>query len=206
MRDFFKSELKTLHLKTGLQQYYKLSDLPDGKEQIRDLLDLLVKECDKFKLIPNEAKKKIVQDYMITDADFQGFNPKILWKWFNMENRKYLPNPAAFNEAVAITVEMTAEERQKVDALLDTYKAALIGKKPVFEGLEQDIAKLKREDSEQREGKKAAKYIVDQDAEVKMERHHQWIRENHDLHTGKPLPCWTEESEWLELKYPTIAP
>lgn len=32
------------------------------------------------------------------------------------------------------------------------------------------------------------------------ELHIQWIQENHDTHTGKPLPSWMPEEEWLKLK------
>lgn len=98
MREFFKAELKTLYLKTGLQQYAKLSEMPDSKNQITILLDLLVKECEKFDRIPDEDKKKIILDYMITDPEFQGFNPKIIWKWLNTENKRYIVTQSQYEE------------------------------------------------------------------------------------------------------------
>lgn len=126
MREFFKAELKNLHLTTGLQQYFKLSQMPDSKEQIKMLLDLLVKECGKFPLISEEDKKTIIQTYMIQDAEFQGFNPKILWKWFNIENRKYLPQgQSQFDDRVVERVVNTPEQQAAIDALLVQWKEDL---------------------------------------------------------------------------------
>lgn len=123
MREFFKTELKNLHLTTGLQQYFKLSSMPNFDQQFKMLLDLLVATCKNFPLIPDEDKKAIVKTYMIQDADFQGFNPKILWKWFNIENRKYLPaSQSQFDEQVSKRVEHTPEQQMKIDALIEQWK------------------------------------------------------------------------------------
>jgi hypothetical protein len=91
MRDFFRHELETLYLKTGLLQHSKLSAMKDAEVQIKMLLDLLVAKCAHFPLIPDSDKQEIIRERMIDDADFQGFNPKILHKWLNAENAKYLP-------------------------------------------------------------------------------------------------------------------
>ena len=119
MRAFFKSELETLHLKTGYQQYYKLSEMHDGPEQIKTLLDLLVNECNKFPLIPDADKKQIILRFMIEDADFQGFNPKILWKWFNIVNKNYIVGQSDFVENEKDFVPMDPE---KWDAMLNQWK------------------------------------------------------------------------------------
>lgn len=95
MREFFKAELKRLHITTGLQQYFKMSDRP---EEITMLLDELVIQCEKFPSIPDEDKKKLIQEFMITDAEFIGFNKKILYKWFNLVNKNYIVNQSQFQE------------------------------------------------------------------------------------------------------------
>lgn len=121
MRDFFKQELKTLYLKTGLQQYAKLSEMKDSEKQIALLLDMLVEKCNHFPLIPEENKKEIVLQYMITDTEFQGFNPKILWKWFNAENRKYLPRDQSQFTEIPWTPP-TPEQQAKIDELMRQWK------------------------------------------------------------------------------------
>lgn len=90
--------METLYLKTGLQQYQKISAMPDAKEQMKLLLELLVAECDKFKFMPDADKKAHILDRMISDGDFQGFNPKILNKWFREVYIKYIPNQSDFVE------------------------------------------------------------------------------------------------------------
>lgn len=88
MRDFFGEELKTLYLKTGLQQLAKLSEMPDGNTMITQLKDLMVIECKKFPHIADEDKQRVIQENMMTDTDFQGFNPKIVLKWLTKEHHK----------------------------------------------------------------------------------------------------------------------
>ena len=118
MREFFKKELEQLHLKTGFQQYFKLSD-----EEFTNLLDLLVAECDKFPMIPDVDKKKIIQTCMIEDADFQGFNPKILWKWFNAACRKFIVSQSQYQEEdPASFVPCPPEERER---LIKEWREAL---------------------------------------------------------------------------------
>lgn len=86
MREFFEKQLSLLHLETGLQQLSKLSDL-----EYTDLLDILCAECAKFPLIPDQVKQESIQEFMKTDPEFIGFNRRIIWKWLNVVNRKYLP-------------------------------------------------------------------------------------------------------------------
>jgi hypothetical protein len=125
MREFFKTELKNLHLTTGLQQYFKLSQMPDFQVQFKMLLDLLERECAKFPAIPDKDKEKIVQTCMIEDPEFQGFNPKILWKWFNLANRKYVVTQAQFDEKAVEWKEPTEEERIKINEMLEQWKMDL---------------------------------------------------------------------------------
>ena len=202
MRDFFKTELKTLHIKTGLQQYFKLSADP---AQLVLLLDELVRMCNYFPLIPEEKKKEIILSNVITDADFQGFNPKILWKWFNAENRKYLPkDQSAFSEEVAKPTLNTPEEQAAIDALLADWKKQLQGAAlPDYKTLAADVEKIKAEDKERNEQKKAIPYTADVDKAMRATLHNHYLLENWDTKTGKKRDCWMEFEEWLELKFPS---
>lgn len=93
MREFFKQELERLHLTTGLQQYSKLTD-----SEYTDLLDILVGECAKFPLIPDKDKQEYIQEFMISDPEFIGFNKRIIWKWMNMVNKNYIVTQAQYEE------------------------------------------------------------------------------------------------------------
>lgn len=206
MRDFFKQELKTLHIKTGLQQYFKLSAMPDFDEQFKLLLDELVKMCDHFPLIPNPDKEKIILNCMIEDADFQGFNPKILWKWFNIANRKYLPkDQSAYVETE--WKEPSAEEKQEIDKLLEDWKKSLMGAQiPEYKNLAKDIEKIKAEDKQRVERPKASGHVSPREKAVQAELDNMYLRENYNLETGKRLNCWMEKDAWIESRFPSASP
>ena len=206
MRDFFRSELKTLHLKTGFQQYFKLSEMSDSAEQIKTLLDLLVAECDKFPMIPDADKKKIIQTCMIEDADFQGFNPKILWKWFNAACRRFIATQADYQEEdPASFVPCPPEERAAIDKMVQDYLKQLSGHtKDVFKGIEADMKAIQIEDKERQEGRKAVaiesrRQHVEQ-WEAENARRLEWRKENYKEDGFTKKPCWTEYEEWLELR------
>lgn len=139
MRDFFAAELETLYLKTGFRQHYTLSAMPEGQKQISLLLDELVKMSNNFPFIPEDKKKQIVLAYMMTDADFQGFNPKILWKWFNIENRKYLPKDQNQVDDECVTpIKRTKEDIEKINQIFEQWKkniASAPGPTPRADGI-----------------------------------------------------------------------
>lgn len=93
MRDFFRTELKRIHLTAGLQQYNKLQDA-----EITELLDILCAECAKFPLIPDKDKEAYIREWMKADPEFIGFNQRWLWKWLNVVNRNYIVSQADFSE------------------------------------------------------------------------------------------------------------
>lgn len=97
MREFFKTELARLHLTCGLQQYFKMS-----KEEVKDLLDLLCAKCAHFPLIPDKDKQEYIREFMMTDSEFLGFNPKILHKWLNVVNRGYIVGQSDYKETKTI--------------------------------------------------------------------------------------------------------
>lgn len=95
MREFFKQELKTLYAKYQLNQFDKLWNMTDengknmGREMLTALLDELERVCNKFPYIPDEAKKEIIQDFMVSDPEFIGLNAKALYKWFDLKKSYY---------------------------------------------------------------------------------------------------------------------
>lgn len=203
MREFFKAELLTLHLKTGLQQYYKLSDavnsegLPDGERQIRILIDSMVLVCQEFPMIPDEVKQKIIQAAIVRDQEFTGLHSRVVWRWLNAQKDRFIKQP----ESGEVTKdERSPEEIARIQAIASEYLKTLTDFKPTYPHLEQDMKAIQREDQERQEGKKAVVHKTPTAEEVRRRLlHNQWIRENHDVLTGAKLPCWTPESEWLEL-------
>jgi hypothetical protein len=100
MREFFKTELESLYLKTGLLQHQKISSMPLPEEKFKQLFDLLVTECAKFPLMPDEDKKAWITERVMTDGDFQGFNPKIVNKWLREVYIRYIPNQSDYVESI----------------------------------------------------------------------------------------------------------
>lgn len=98
MRDFFKQELKTLHLKTGLQQYFKLQEMEDWEKQFEILLNSLELACKEFPYIPDEAKQKIISENIIKDQGYTSLNSRVVWGWLNSNKTIYWESQADYQE------------------------------------------------------------------------------------------------------------
>lgn len=81
MEDFFINQLKNLKVKTGFNQFEQMRT----EEEMRLLVDVLVRTCSRFRLIPDERKQAIINTQVINDSDFKGFNAKIVAKWLMNE-------------------------------------------------------------------------------------------------------------------------
>lgn len=113
MQAFFHSELKTLALKTGIEQAEAIYRTASTPEEAREMINTATRRwaevcCQPpFDRISVEAKKRIIQDQMIRDESFvrapfgqlPGFNDRILWKWLT---RHYEQHESTFkNETEA---------------------------------------------------------------------------------------------------------
>lgn len=78
MRDFFRDILQNLHLFTGLHQTQKMSDT-----QISRLLDELVKVSNRFGLFPEDHKKRVINDAIISDKDLKSITPAKINQWLS---------------------------------------------------------------------------------------------------------------------------
>lgn len=112
MRDFFKSELKTLKAKTGLNQWENISAMDNPEQEFKILFDSLELVCAEFTYIPDNDKKRIVQENIIRDQEFKGLNARIVWKWLNANKDKYYKE-LAHQQADQIAPPLVGEERQK---------------------------------------------------------------------------------------------
>lgn len=120
MREFFKKELDSLYLKTGLRQHANISAMPKAEEQFTVLFDLLEAECNRFPFMPDADKQAWLLERIMTDGDFQGFNPKIVNKWLREVYVRYIPNQSDY---VEINREPASQER--ADYWIGEWKKAL---------------------------------------------------------------------------------
>lgn len=122
MRDFFKTELENLYIKTGLLQHQKISSMPESKDKFKQLFDLLEIECAKFPFMPDKDKQAWILERVMTDGDFQGFNPKIVNKWLREVYIRYIPNQSDYVETIDES-KVVAPER--ADYWIEQWKISL---------------------------------------------------------------------------------
>jgi hypothetical protein len=114
MKQFFLDLLNQLDKLTGIKQMDKLMNTEDPEKEVDELLTILVKTCEVFKLIPETDQKSIISHCVVSDGEFIGLNAKIVYKWLNAQKDRY------FKEAAHIPSEPThnkppleGEARQK---------------------------------------------------------------------------------------------
>lgn len=93
LTQFFNTELESLELKTGSNQFARIMALRDAAQELARLVAMLVEICTQapFDKMPVEAKIRIIQDQMMRDEHFvappfgqlSGFNQRIVYKWLN---------------------------------------------------------------------------------------------------------------------------
>lgn len=212
MRSFFKSELETLKIKTGLNQYETLSAMKDnegnpiGAQTISKLLDALCLVCDGFGYIPDPDKKRIIQAAIINDQDFTGLNSRVVWKWLNAQSAKYFKEAAHIKEPDPIPVaynKLSPETKAEVDDFIRKLQSQGNGLKTVPVVSQAEIDSIRMEDLEEREGKRAESvgvhYTTQEEAELR-DKKIEWARLYTDLYTGKLKEGAPSFSDWLKEK------
>lgn len=91
MRPFFLQLLQDLYNLCGLRQWenINLQDEKEAKMQINALLDALCLTADRFPEIPEEVKKRIIKEAVISDIEFNSLNARIVYKWLSLNRNKY---------------------------------------------------------------------------------------------------------------------
>lgn len=196
MREFFTQLLNNLESLTGLKQLERLSQKPNAAEEVNKLLDVLCRVCDLFPFIPEEAKKNIVSDSVITDQEFIGLNAKILYKWFNLRKdfyHKEIAHIESTNQPEPVTGEKREEWlkiwEQELDKISDSFVI-----KPVSN------AEIMREKFL---GGQAAptEYKHNPDSGKKRLIHMEYIKANY-APDGNCLETWIPENDWIKKNYP----
>lgn len=185
MREFFKQELKTLKAKTGLNQYENIGAMPDAQFQFKILLDSMELACNEFNYIPDNDKKRIIQEQILRDQDFTGLNSRVIWKWLNMNKDHYWAVKVAKEEPTAF--EPCPPEK------VDFYAKQLL----------ENIAKIgnvttpqPREERFWQTMSVGIKSTTSEEDMLKAEQHRQYLLENYELTTGKKLETWISEEQW----------
>lgn len=128
MRDFFKSELKSLKIKRGLNQWENISAMDEPEEKFKMLFDLMEQVCEEFPYIPEDEKKRIIQYGILHEPEMMQLTPHLVWKWLNSNSNKYY-NVTKFNgkteeesrasNARPVTYdELSPETREQVNAFI----------------------------------------------------------------------------------------
>ncbi len=154
MKDFLKSELKTLKAKTGLNQYETFSAMPDAENQIRILLDSMVLACNEFPYIPEFDKCQIIQKMIVQDQDFTALNSRAVWKWLNMHKDVYWGKIKHEQEKEVIHPPLTEEEKKELAEELERRKQSALGERMKFAGLNLTMEAIKEEDALRLTGEK----------------------------------------------------
>lgn len=186
MREFFKSELKTLKAKTGLNQYENISSMTDAKFQFKILLDSMVASCNEFNYIPDTDKKRIIQEQIIRDQDFTGLNSRVIWKWLNLNKDHYWTifqmkqKPEAFEPCPPEKVDFYVKKlKESIEAIGNPKTSP----QPPSERFGESLTKG---------------FIMLTPTEIeRKELHIQYLRENYHPVTRDKLPNWKEESDWI---------
>lgn len=190
MREFFYNLLQNLDKLTGMKQYEKLMQMDNYKQEINSLLDILCRVTDQFTYIPEEDKKRIIQDAVIADQEFIGLNAKIVSKWLNQKKDIFFKE-LAHQEGPEFE-PLTGEERQK---RLDEWQQA-------FNSIEVNFTsekpyKIIREQWKPKEGTPIYQPARDTSILANHQRHLDWVKANYDARTAKPLDNWMPEEEWI---------
>lgn len=208
MREFFFTLLNNLYKMAGLRQLEKIyEEFPDKKDHTREinaLLDELCKVCGMFSYIPELDMQNIIRDKIYSDPKFIGLNGKILFNWFDSVKgpyySRYVDEQAKKSEGEKVNAEpLTGEARDKA---IEKWQQAL-NKVGHPEKVEHTGSKLKSKFSQLSDVPEIKeRYRPPSLEEIeKRERHTAWIRANFDAYTGKPLPGFIEEKEWLKTNY-----
>lgn len=203
MFEFFYSEFESLRAKTGIRQWEQLNEQPDAAKAIHDAIQLMCDECMKppFHVVRDEVKQRVISRAVVEDPDFIGMNAKFvhraLNKWWLVNGDRVMEAMNKHQEAER--VELTPEQKRKIDELANKYVAELLqGDGP---RMVPKVDNPKKEGAEWKSDleRKAIQYPVTTPEQARTaELHRQYVRENYDLYTAEKLHGWIPEKEWME--------
>lgn len=151
MKEFLKQCLDDLESLTGIRQLFFLENDPDGKRKIEVLINGMLLKCKEFSFIPESDQKNIIRSMMVKDQQYDALNSRTLDKWLNGHSAAYtVEKPVEVKR-----IELTPEENERVDKLIESWKMQVFDFKPKYTGLENEIEKIKTEDDKRLKGRKS---------------------------------------------------
>lgn len=199
MHDFFKSELKTLQLKTGIRQLETMASKSGWEKDMETLINFMVDECNKppFDVIGIDVKQRVIAAAIVEDKDFIGMNAKFVRRalstWWTFNKDKYFEKiQNSQSETTEVHEPVSPEKRQEwLQKWMDSLEETKI----------MTVPKMSKKEIIEEGGwlpKGSASYPQMSEAEVrKHERHVEWIKANFDPRTGEKLEGFVEEKDWI---------
>lgn len=132
MYEFFYEELKTLKARTGILQWEKLNEAADREKEVNDLIDFMLVEVNKdpFKKVNPAVIQRVISRAVIEDKDFIGLNAKFvrraLASWWEVNGNRVLMKLQEQEAAAAPKVELTKEQNDFVDTMVNSYVKRLL--------------------------------------------------------------------------------
>lgn len=172
---------------TGNKQYERLCDGKNPKEEITLLLDILCRVCDQYPFIPDEAKKQIISDAVIADAEFIGLNAKFVAKSLNAKKDFHINKK---DDVVIHPEALTGEARE---AALKKWLEAINGLPMLDNKVDRfdHIRQIQPNDGQV--------YMPKPQNEYEYRRHLNYIQDNFDPKTAEKLPTWISEEAYNKV-------
>lgn len=200
MREYFNDILNNLDTLAGLRQleniYRSVGD-DEGKAitEINKLLTALCNVSKLFPFIPEAEQQKIINQAVISE-EFPNLNANLVYKWLNRHKDKYFKESHHIPEqppAPPVTEEEKQKWLKKWQAEVDKIGSSV----PIVKENSPQMEWLRKRPVEMED----LGYTPPSEEKVQAHNLHiQYIRENYDPYTGKPLPTWIPEKEWLNSK------
>lgn len=198
MKQFFLDLLSNLDKLAGLRQIEKIyaqhADQGEAKKEINTLLTILVNICAQFPYIPEEEKKRIIQQAVVTDPEFNSLNARIVYKWLAVQKDKYYKEISAIENPIPENYEIVTGEKR--EEYLNQWLKAL-------EPMQERINPVSKKEvlilGKERQGK--TEYVPTMSAEDldAHAKHLAYLRANYEARSGNKLEGWMPEDQWNEL-------
>jgi hypothetical protein len=130
LKEFFKQELETLHVKTGFRQLENMMKSEGWEKDVTDLINFMIEECNKppFNIVRTAVKQRVIARAIVEDQEFTGLNAKFVRKalnaWWTVNGDRVIEATNA-NPGVK-PVELTPEQDAKVNKLINEYVGQLL--------------------------------------------------------------------------------
>lgn len=193
MRRFFFDLLSKLDKLTGMKQMEKMQSCENPEKEIGELLDILCRVSDQFPIIPKKDQQAIINQAVISDAEFKGLNAHIVYKWLSANKDRYFREVAHIpNEQDPDWRPVEGEQRQE---WLKRWAQSLEG---FAEKVEPRSHVRELEATLPPKEKGIVYHSTGPEAIFERELHLQYVRENYDPLTREKLPTWIGEQEWTQ--------